>query len=341
VFSRPPPTGNENAIKLPLGTKPNYTDLQQLSFDYAGEEAARLGATLKLDKIGLKDVTAMAWFVWGWDAFNPTTNAPLPNEQELDLALRRQPTDGRWKGLSVWARYADVFSTGVRARHSARVLLHRRLYRAVVASVGSNAARAFSVLKRTDRIVMARAVSIACVVALIQLATTANASSDSYEATHPPRLMAAPADATSFYLEFRARDDVGGFGHSYVMLGAIDASNREHRTLIAGFVPRSADDDYWSKFGLPVTGLIGVTRSDFVRPPNARFRILINKATYLRVIATIHSLGHTWTGYELVVHNCNSFVGEIARSVGLRAPLITVQYPVQYVAELRALNSYR
>jgi outer membrane porin, OprD family len=105
-------TGNENAINFPLGTKPNYTDLQQLSFDNAGEEAAGLGATLKLDKIGLKDVTATAFFVWGWDAINPTTNASLPNEQELDLALRWQPSDGRWKGLSVWARYADVFSTG-------------------------------------------------------------------------------------------------------------------------------------------------------------------------------------------------------------------------------------
>jgi hypothetical protein len=104
-------TGNENA-NFPLGTKPNYTDLQQLSFGNAGEEAAGLGATLKLDKIGLKDVTATAWFVWGWDAINPTTNASLPNEQELDVALRWQPSDGRWKGLSVWARYADVFSRG-------------------------------------------------------------------------------------------------------------------------------------------------------------------------------------------------------------------------------------
>ena len=60
-------TGNENEINFPLGTKANYTDLQQLSFDNADEEAAGLDATLKLDKIGLKDVTATAFFVWGWD----------------------------------------------------------------------------------------------------------------------------------------------------------------------------------------------------------------------------------------------------------------------------------
>ena len=103
-------TGDQNAINFPLGTKPNYTDLQQLSFDNAGEDAAGLGATLKLDRFGLKDVTAAAWYVWGWDAINPTTNASLPNREELDLSLRYQPSEGRWKGLSIWARYGGVFS---------------------------------------------------------------------------------------------------------------------------------------------------------------------------------------------------------------------------------------
>jgi len=105
-------TGRQNGINFPLGTKPNYTDVQQLSFDNAGEEAAGVGAVLKLDKIGLKDVTGTAFFVWGWDAINPTTHASLPNEQELNFALRWQPSDERWKGLSVWARYSDIFSTG-------------------------------------------------------------------------------------------------------------------------------------------------------------------------------------------------------------------------------------
>ena len=197
-------------------------------------------------------------------------------------------------------------------------------------------------LKKTGFITTARAISTACLVGSMVLHLPKGASAGSnYEVTHPPHTVAAPAGAESFYLEFRARNEVAGFGHSYVTLGAIDASNQGHQTFVAGFVPRSADDDYWSKFGLPVTGLIGVTRSDLLRQPDARFRILINKATYLRVIATIRELGHTWTGYELVLHNCNSFVGEVARSVGLQAPLITAQYPVHYVAELRSLNSHR
>ena len=63
------------------------------------------------------------------------------------------------------------------------------------------------------------------------------------------------------------------------------------------------------------------------------------KAGYFRVLSEMHGLRKTWTQYELVVHNCNNFVGEIAGSVGLRTPFLTAQYPVGYVADLRALNS--
>ncbi len=109
-------TGTGAAINFPLGTRPNYTDLQQTSFERAGEDAAGFGATLKLSRIGLKDVTAAVWHVWGWDAINSSTGAPLPDRRELDLSLRYQPSEGHFKGLSVWARYGDVYSKGAGVR---------------------------------------------------------------------------------------------------------------------------------------------------------------------------------------------------------------------------------
>jgi hypothetical protein len=171
------------------------------------------------------------------------------------------------------------------------------------------------------------------------LVTGAEAGNDTYETTHPPGIIAVAADARSFYLEFRARNEAGGYGHSYVTLGAIDASGHGHQTVAVGFMPRSPDDDYWSKFGLAVTGMVGVARSDLLRRPDARFRIALNKVAYLRVVSEIRDFRRTWTQYELVVHNCNNFVSEIANSVGLQAPLITAQYPVDYITELRALNT--
>jgi hypothetical protein len=129
------------------------------------------------------------------------------------------------------------------------------------------------------------------------LATGRHRRSGDYEVTHPPRVTAS-ADATAFYLEYRARDEDGGFSHSYITLGTVDATNHGHQTVVAGFMPRSADDDCWGKFGLSVTGLIGVTRSDLLRRADARFRIVINKTTYFRMVRQIPSLHDTWTSYD-------------------------------------------
>jgi hypothetical protein len=94
---------------------------------------------------------------------------------------------------------------------------------------------------------------------------------------------------------------------------------RVRRTACVPYIyAQEQDDDYWSKFGLPVTGRLGVTRSDLLRRPDARFRIAVNESTYLHLVGKVRSLRRTWIQYELVVHNCNSFVSEIASSVDLQ-----------------------
>jgi hypothetical protein len=170
------------------------------------------------------------------------------------------------------------------------------------------------------------------------LAAGAEAGGTTYEPTYPPRINPVPSESRAFYVEFRARND-GWFGHSYVTLGAIDPLDQIHQTVVVGFMPKSADDDHWSKFAIPVTGLVGVARSDLVRRPNVAFRIVISRAIYFRVVNMIRRQHITWTTYEIVVRNCNNFLSQIASVVGLRTPLVTAQYPVRYVAELRALNS--
>ena len=91
--------------------------------------------------------------------------------------------------------------------------------------------------------------------------------------------------------------------------------------------------------GLPVTGTIGVVRSDLVRRPAVRFRVAITRATYNHAVNRIYRLRTSWKTYGLLGPNCNSFVGDVAASIGLRTPIMTAQYPVNYVSELRAFNS--
>ena len=165
------------------------------------------------------------------------------------------------------------------------------------------------------------------------------AGGGNYERPRPPRISAVAPEATSFYIDIRAREEAGGFGHSNLALGTVNQSGHEQQTVLVGFVPRSADDDRWSRFAIPVTGSVGVTRSDFVQQPAARFRVTISKTNYFRAVNKIYSLRSTWKTYDLLVHNCNGFVGQIANSVGLRTPMMTAQLPIRYVAELRGLNS--
>ena len=167
----------------------------------------------------------------------------------------------------------------------------------------------------------------------------AGAGSANYEPTYPPRIMPAATDARLFYVEFRAREEAGGFGHSYITLGIVGLNGETRQTVVAGFMPMSMIDDYWSQFGLPVTGVVGVVRSDIVRRPDARFRIAISKANYYRIVSRIQDMRRTWSTYELLLSNCNSFVSEVASTAGLRAPLLAAQLPVAYVSELRTLNS--
>jgi hypothetical protein len=172
------------------------------------------------------------------------------------------------------------------------------------------------------------------------LASDAQAGSSNYERTYPPRMTAAAAAARSFYAEFRARNESGGVGHSYITLGIDLAAGEMQETVVVGFMPKSADDDYWAQFGIRVTGLVGVVRSDFLRrPADVRFRVAISKVQYYRALTAIYSRQKTWVTYDLFTQNCNNFVSEIAETIGLRTPMITVQYPIHYVAELRALNA--
>ena len=166
-----------------------------------------------------------------------------------------------------------------------------------------------------------------------------SAGTPSYEPPHAARIVPIIWTARSYYAEFRARDEAGGFGHSFVTLGTIDTAGESRQTVVAGFMPRGAMADHWSRFGIPVAGMVGVVRSDFVQRPAVRFRILISEAKYYRVLSKIQDTRRTWTTYELLLSNCNSFVGEIASTAGPRAPLIPARLPVDYVSELRALNS--
>ena len=103
-------TGDESKIFSPFGTKPNYTDMQQVSFDNAGEKA--FGGSVAYDfgaSVGLSGLSVGAWYTHGWDAINPANNVGIPNRDELDLWIQYRPTEGPLKGFRLKTQYANVW----------------------------------------------------------------------------------------------------------------------------------------------------------------------------------------------------------------------------------------
>ena len=104
--------GNDSQIFSQYGTKPNYTDMQQASFDNANEKA--VGASLAYDfsGLGLSGVSAGAWYTQGWDAINTSINAVILDRRELDLWIQYRPTEGPLKGFRLKTQYSNLWQQG-------------------------------------------------------------------------------------------------------------------------------------------------------------------------------------------------------------------------------------
>jgi hypothetical protein len=105
-------TGAESKIFSQYGTKPNYTDMQQVSFDNANEKA--IGGSMAYDfgTVGLSGVSTGAWYTHGWDAMTPGTAVAIPNRDEMDLWIQYRPTDGPFKGFRLKTQYSSLWQQG-------------------------------------------------------------------------------------------------------------------------------------------------------------------------------------------------------------------------------------
>jgi hypothetical protein len=83
-------TGSAADYRTPYGIFIGYNKQQVLDFNRAGERSFQIGATYDFKGVGLPGATFLANAVYGGDAVNPTTGAPLSQQWEynLDLQLR-------------------------------------------------------------------------------------------------------------------------------------------------------------------------------------------------------------------------------------------------------------
>jgi hypothetical protein len=181
-------------------------------------------------------------------------------------------------------------------------------------------------------------IAIAFLTALITVFDQASAGSfTGEEIVYPPAICRNQPARNAIYLEFRARTD-DEFGHAYIVLKLVDRSGKVQCTGVFGFEPAAgAPSGIFTLLGAP--GTVGFTDDDLTAKPAERYRIRISRQTYRNIVRAVEDMHHSWTVYQLLFMNCNTFAGEIATLAGLHVPISTAALSVDYIRQLRDLNS--
>jgi hypothetical protein len=141
-----------------------------------------------------------------------------------------------------------------------------------------------------------------------------------------------------YYIEFRSRY-AWDYGHTYLIHGRVGAPPT--KDSVAGLSPVGDDSTAWViGHYVPVPAETGWTDGDLEdKYATARFRVLMNKDEYDRVVGHIKDLQNSSHMWSAELYNCNAFVGDVAKFMGLKVPASTLIYPKVFVTHLRLMNT--
>jgi hypothetical protein len=141
-----------------------------------------------------------------------------------------------------------------------------------------------------------------------------------------------------YYIEFRSRYALT-YGHTFVMFGRLDKAGRIVDREVAGLHPATNSVvPYVLGHYIPVPAETGESDGDTDdKYRSASWRVTLNEAEYNKVVAYIRKLQARSRFWQATTFNCNAFVGDIARSMGYKAPGHLLR-PQQYIVKLREMN---
>jgi hypothetical protein len=149
--------------------------------------------------------------------------------------------------------------------------------------------------------------------------------------------------AGGYFVEFRSRY-AASYGHTFLVHGRLNANGEVGELTpdqVAGLHPASESPTPWMiGHVVPVPSETGPSDGDLEEQyVSARFRVMLSEPEYRKVVAHIRERQKNSPLWHAVLYNCNAWVGEIARFMGLKAPMDTLQFPAEYINAMRELNS--
>jgi hypothetical protein len=141
-----------------------------------------------------------------------------------------------------------------------------------------------------------------------------------------------------YYFEFRSRQ-AWDYGHTFVVFGRVGETPSKNN--VAGLSPKGDDPQMWLMgHYVPVPSDTGWTDGDLEdRYITSRYRVLVSKEQYDRTVAYIRQLQAKSTTWSVELYNCNAFVADIAKFMGLQVPSSSWIYPKVFVSNMRKINT--
>lgn len=151
--------------------------------------------------------------------------------------------------------------------------------------------------------------------------------------------VSSSATAPGYFVEFRSRYAVS-YGHTYLVHGRV--GQKITKKDVIGLGPATESPVPWM-IGhiIPVASDTGAGDGDAEEYyVSARYRILLSKAEYAKLEPFMNKLRSSSVLWHAVLYNCNAFVGDVARYIGLEVP-DTLLKPQEFINQMKALNKGR
>jgi hypothetical protein len=142
----------------------------------------------------------------------------------------------------------------------------------------------------------------------------------------------------SYFVEFRARA-AQSYGHTFAVHGRV--GQKITADQVVGLHPFTESPIPWMAGHIILvpseTGASdGDTEDQYII---ARYRILLTEQEHRRLVAHMKQMQASSPVWHAVFYNCNAFVADIAKYMGLKTPSSTLQMPKDFITQLRELNT--
>ena len=151
----------------------------------------------------------------------------------------------------------------------------------------------------------------------------------------------SPISQKPYFVEFRARSALS-YGHTFAAFGRRSPDGSIRKFEVAGLHPATESPVPWMVGHIiAVPAETGPSDGDLEEQyVTARYRIDLSESEYRLVLAEIRRLQTNSPMWHAVIYNCNAFVADIGRFMGLTAPQALL-FPDEFINGMREQNAGR